>query len=160
MTELAGWSLVQLSFWPDAIPAIGEALTRLCGIATLMQVGETAGAGRIHALRLAPGRIWIVAESGASAAPLVRALRDLVSLTTLTHGQRRYRLCGPQLRRLLGEGIALDLDDPALAPGRVAQTQLERVPVLLHRLDRETLNLHLPGSFARWLEDWIAAAVF
>jgi heterotetrameric sarcosine oxidase gamma subunit len=159
VTELAGWSLVQLAFWPDALSAIGEVMTRLHGIATPMRIGETTGDGRIHALRLAPGRIWIVAEAGASATPLARALRDHVSLTTLTHGQRRYRVCGVQLRRLLGQGIAIDLDGPMLAPGRVAQTQLERVPVLLHRLDREALNLHVPGSFARWLEDGIAAAV-
>jgi len=158
MTELAGWSVLQLAFWPDSVPAIGEALSRLCAMATPMRVGETTGNGQIHALRLAPGRLWIVAEAGASAAPLAGALRDQVSLTALTHGQRRYSLCGLQLRRLLGQGIALDPDGPALAPGRVAQAQLERVPVLLHRLDREVLNLHVPRSFARWLEDWIAAA--
>jgi methylglutamate dehydrogenase subunit D len=158
-TELIGWSLTQLAFWPESIRAIGDALGRVHGIPVPARVGDVSGEGQIHVLRLAPGRIWIVTESSASVSPLAGVLADHVSLTTLTHGQRRYRLCGRRLRRLLTESIAIDLDGPALAPGRAAQTQLHRVPVLLHRLDREVLNLHVPRSYALWAEEWIACAV-
>ena len=109
-------------------------------------------------MRVAPDRIWIVSEPGAVADPSGGGIGAWASSTSLTDGQRRYRLAGSRLGEILAKGIALDLDSQELAPGRLARTQLHRVPILLHRLGAQSINLHLPRSFAESIEEWLADA--
>jgi len=157
MTELTGWSLIQLDLRAAALAAVAAALAGIFDASCPARVGDVGSNGAIHIMRTGPRRLWIVLEPGAPVAPL-ESLGTQAAVTTLTHGQRRYRLSGSRAREVLARCVALDFDDPAFAPGRIAQTQLHRVPVLLHRLGETAFNLHLPRSFAQSLEEWIADA--
>lgn len=158
MIELVGWSTVQVDFRLAELPRLRSTLREAFGISLPDRVGDAAGGDALHALRIAPSRLWLVAESSATLSPSLVTLKRRAATTELTHGQRRYRLSGARLIELLAKGIALDFEDGALAPGRFAQTQLHRVPVLLHRLGGSVVNFHVPRSFAQSIEEWFADA--
>jgi heterotetrameric sarcosine oxidase gamma subunit len=162
MTELRGWSLIQLVFGLSRRREFAEGLRRLVGLSLPPRIGEVAARDGIHALRLAPDRIWILVEPEATTPPPEAMEQSLGgpwgSSLSLTQGRRRYRLSGRLCLAVLAKGIALDLQGSELPPGRAAQTQLHRVPVLLHRLERESIDLFVPRSFSDSIEDWIADA--
>jgi len=123
-----------------------------------MRVGDVTGEANLRAMRIAPGRLRLVADSRAVTASLLAALDGQVAIIEITHGQRRYKLSGARLFEVLAKGIALDFESAELGPGRCAQTQLHRVPVLLHRLGERMLELYVPRSFAHSIEEWLADA--
>jgi len=155
---LTGWSLTQLAFPRASISAASDGFASCFGMPFPAGVGHVSSDGKSHAMRVAPDRIWIVSERGSPIDPLGNDIGAWASATSLTAGQRRYCLSGSRLVEVLAKGIALDFESPDLAPGRHARTQLHRVPILLHRLDTRSINLHLPRSFAESLEEWLADA--
>jgi len=156
MTELQGWSLTQLDFRPDHGAGLEAALRRCWNLSLPPRVGDVLGQAPVQAMRLAPNRVWILAES--AAAQPAEAAEAWASALCLTHGRRRYRLVGSRCTEVLAKGIALDLEGSALASGRAAQTQLHRVPVLLHRREAQSFDLFVPRSFSESLEAWLADA--
>jgi sarcosine oxidase subunit gamma len=156
MTELQGWSLTQLESRPDYGAGLEEALRRSWNLALPPRVGDVLGQVPVQAMRVAPDRVWILAES-AAALPAAAA-ESWASALCLTHGRRRYRLVGSRCMEVLAKGIALDLDGSGLASGRAAQTQLHRVPVVLHRREAQSFDLFVPRSFSESLEAWLADA--
>jgi heterotetrameric sarcosine oxidase gamma subunit len=157
MAELRGWSLIQLAFGASRRSELAEGLRGVFGLSLPPRSGEVVARDGIQALRLAPDRIWLLAEPEV-AAPTAKAIEPWGSSLSLTQGRRRYRLSGPRCLAVLAKGIALDLEGSALPPGRAAQTQLHRVPVLLHRREMESIDLFVPRSFSESVEDWIADA--
>jgi sarcosine oxidase subunit gamma len=157
MAELHGWSLIQLVFSPSRRSELAEGLCSVLGLSLPPRIGEVVARDGIQALRLAPDRIWILAASE-TAAPTAEAMKPWGSSLSLTQGRRRYRLSGPRCVAVLAKAIALDIQGSGLPPGRAAQIQLHRVPVLLHRLEMESIDLFVPRSFSESIEDWIADA--
>ncbi len=154
VTELTGWSLAQLAFGGGDGARLDTALRRL-GLSLPVRVGETVGYGATRVLRLAPDRIWILAEPGGGR---LDPVMEPFSLLPLTGGRRRFRITGSRSAEVLAKGIALDLEGSGLPPGRAAQTQLHRMPILLHRHRMDSFDLFVSRSFAESVEDWIADA--
>ena len=68
-------------------------------------------------------------------------------------------IAGPDARRLLAFGCALDLDHPAFGAGRCAQTMVARAGVILWQVDEvPTYRLLVRPSFAAYLEAWLEDA--
>jgi methylglutamate dehydrogenase subunit D len=157
MTELTGWALVQLAFRPGIFADLDAAFLRLTGGSLPRRPGDVAGRNGIEAFRLAPRRIWILGESGMALSGLIDAAATHAAVLSLAEGRRRYRLGGTRCLEVLAKGIALDLEGSGLPPGRVAETQLHRMPILLHRR-HDGVELFVARSFAASFEDWIADA--
>jgi heterotetrameric sarcosine oxidase gamma subunit len=159
MDEMRGWSLVQIAGWHDSTAPIENSIAQLCGIPPLPKVGDVAVAGTISLIRVGPGRIWLLDESGEVAARVADTIDAAQGcVTPLGEGRRRFRLSGERVPEVLQSLVALDLASPSFAPGRAALTMMHRVPVLLHRVAGTTFDLYVPTTFAASLEDWIGAA--
>ncbi len=158
ISELTGWAALQLDCRPAALPSLDAPLRAASGISLPLGVGEVTGEADLRAMRVAPGRLRLVADSRAIPASILAALEGQVTIIEITHGQRRYRLSGARLFEVLAKGIALDFASAAVGPGRCALTQLHRVPVLLHRLGERMLELYVPRSFAQSIEEWLTDA--
>jgi sarcosine oxidase subunit gamma len=157
MTELTGWALTQLAFRPASFADLDAAFLRRTGRKLPANCGEVVGGDLIEAFRLSPRRLWFVGSPSALATALADGLAPQASVLSLTAGRRRYRLTGGRCTEVLAKGIALDLEGSGLPPGRAAETQLHRMPVLLHRRP-DSFELLVPRSFAASFEAWVADA--
>jgi methylglutamate dehydrogenase subunit D len=140
----------QIAAWRDAdLAPLRAALVESPGIALPDGPDAACADGRV-ALRIAPRRWWLVEEPGRAAeSDLVAALAGRAALTDLSHARTVLRLGGPAGRSVLAKLCRIDLHPSALPPGRVAQTALGQVPVLIHALDDGSgFDLYLPRSLA------------
>jgi sarcosine oxidase subunit gamma len=103
-------------------------------------------------LWLGPGR-WLLGLPARAQRPQAPGL----SVVDLSHGRWVLRLAGPAARTVLAGGCLLDLSADGLPPGRCAQTLLFRVPVLLHAVAAETVDLYAPRSYALALWEHLMA---
>lgn len=156
LEEVTGWSLTQASGWPQVPGALERLLEKRFGAAPERDVGAAVAAGPFTLIRVMPERIWIVGEG--ETAPALDIPADIGCLTPLGGGRRRFRMAGTAVPQVLAKLIALDLEGPALAPGRAALTALHRVPVLLHRRAATSLEIYLPRTFAESLLEVIGDA--
>jgi sarcosine oxidase subunit gamma len=81
---------------------------------------------------------------------------NIAACTDLSHGRTVLRLEGRGAPLLLSKGCPIDTHAKAFPTGSVAATGIERVPVLLARIDdRPSFELVLPRSYARAIFEWI-----
>ena len=112
---------------------------------------DASGDDRRAALRIAPRRWWLVEDQEHAAGPaaLAAALAGRAALTDLSHARTVLRLAGPASRSVLAKLCRIDLHPRAFPTGRVAQTALGQVPVLIHAIgDEPGFDLYLPRSLA------------
>jgi heterotetrameric sarcosine oxidase gamma subunit len=157
--ELTGWSLVQLDFGVSAVPSVEARLRQACGLSIPVCAGRSTRQGELHLFRITDQRLWLIADSTNAFDPAWLACNGDVTTTELGHGQRRYRMQGARLFEMLVKGVAVDLQDLAREHGRFVQTQLHHVPVTFHCVGERVFNLHVPRSFSRSIETWMADAV-
>jgi heterotetrameric sarcosine oxidase gamma subunit len=106
-------------------------------------------------LPLGPARYHIVGAVGAIEPAALRRLipPNLGAVVTLGDGRCIFRISGPGAAAFLAKGITLDLDASEFPVGRVAGTLCHRIPVVLHRCEANTFDLHVYRGFARSLAD-------
>jgi sarcosine oxidase subunit gamma len=125
------------------------------GLALPGRPGTSANAHDRCALCLAPGE-WLIAAGAPAAGAAAGAAGALVDVS---HGRTVLRLSGSDVRELLAQGCALELDGAAFAPGRCAQTAIARIPVLLHRAGEDAVfDLYCARSYSQSLWQWLTAA--
>lgn len=151
---LSGWSLVQISAWRDGLDGIGT----VAGSAVPAGVGTTVRLGDQIVIRMSPGRLWILGESGADQDFVLRLDPDMAGALDLTAGRRRFRLQGARLGEVLSKLAAVDPEGAQLAPGRAVQTAVHHVPVLMLRMAEDRVDILAPLSFAQSLQEWIEDA--
>jgi sarcosine oxidase subunit gamma len=114
-------------------------------------------------LWLAPRKWLIIFEHGDITAvqrQLKEALAGMPCLVSEVSDARfGIQVSGANARRLLAKVCALDLDPKSFIPGDCAQSQLVRVPLLLHQVDEiPTYHLFVDRSLAKYAWDWLSDA--
>jgi len=76
-----------------------------------------------------------------------------VTVVDLSHGRCVLRLSGTDLSgravsAVLAKGCLLDLSPEAFAPGQCIQTLLHAIPVLIHAVDDDVVDLYVARSYA------------
>jgi len=77
------------------------------------------------------------------------------SVVSLSHAFCYLHLGGTKTANLLRRGIRLDLRDHAFPVGRVSETEIGGIDVLLHRPDAQHYDLLIPRSHAQELWRWL-----
>ncbi|WP_170294677.1 sarcosine oxidase subunit gamma [Roseospira navarrensis] len=95
------------------------------------------------ALWIGPGRWMLVFPKGVQ--PIQAPGLTVVDLS---HARCVLRLAGPGTWGVLARGCLLDLTRETFDAGRCAQTQMHGIPVLLHAVDFDTVDVHVPRSYA------------
>jgi sarcosine oxidase subunit gamma len=145
--------ILQAAGWPEDRAALHAALAAWLGEPP-PELGWAGTRGVRTVMAVAPGRWLLLADMAVpppDAAPLV--------VTDLSAARRVLRLTGPNLEAVLRRGVGFDPDACAFPAGRVAQTLIHHVPVLLHRIDAATVDLYVPQSWAHAVREWVADGV-
>ena len=146
-------TILQAAGWPEDRAALHTALAAWLG-APPPELGWARSHDGRTVMAVAHGRWLLLADTPVpppDAPPLVA--------TDLSAARRVLRLTGPDLEPLLRSGVGFDPDARAFPPGRVAQTLIHLVPVLLHRIDEAAVDLLVPSSWAHALRAWLDDAL-
>jgi sarcosine oxidase subunit gamma len=141
--------ILQVAGWPEDRAALHAALTAWLG-APPPELGWARSHDGRTVMALAPGRWLLLAEMAVpppDAPPLV--------VTELSAARLVLRLTGPDLAPLLRRGVGFDPDARGFPVGRVAQTLIHHVPVLLHRIEAAAVDLLVPRSWSHALRAWL-----
>lgn len=158
LSEVRPGSILQVAAWPDTLLTVQAVIAELTGVrapnlrAAAVETGATVAA-------VAPGRYLIAAAADGLAARFEAALPAADgAVTDLSHGRAILRLEGEAAAAVLAKCVALDLDPQEFPPGRVAQTMIHHVDVLLHRTAAEAFELWVLRGFAESLGEWLLDA--
>jgi sarcosine oxidase subunit gamma len=76
----------------------------------------------------------------------------------MSHGRSVLRLAGEAAAAILSKGMAIDLHPNVFPPGRVAQTLIHHVDVLVHRRAGADFDLIVLRGFAEFFAEWLLIA--
>ncbi|MBS1265519.1 MAG: hypothetical protein MAG471_01364 [Acidimicrobiaceae bacterium] len=109
--------------------------------------GESPDIDGATRLSVGPERWWLVIDGEVPPAP--------ASVTDVSHGMTRLRVCGPHSEAVLTSGISLDLDQSAFEVGAAAATAFRSIFVLLHRTGAAAFDVYTPRSTVSSLWEWL-----
>jgi sarcosine oxidase subunit gamma len=158
LTEVRPGSLLQVAAWPDTLTTVRTVIAELTG-AEAPPLGRAAVAGDVTVAAVAPGRFLVASAADDLAARFEAALpASDGAVSDLSQGRAILRLEGEAATAVLAKGVALDLDPREFPPGRVAQTMIHHVDVLLHRTGADSFELWVLRGFAEALAEWLIDA--
>ncbi|WP_292643164.1 sarcosine oxidase subunit gamma [Mesorhizobium sp.] len=152
--SVADCPLIQVEAWSGTLRQFESSLSASLGAELPSSVGETVHHNGLLIIRVAPRRLWLALDDGASM-PSSAIDPNLGCSVSLGEGRVRFSLAGANTARVLSTCIAVDWHAPTVAPGRAVQTSFHHVPVLLLRTGETSCDLVVPRSFARSLHDWL-----
>ena len=126
---------VQVSTRPEHETAVAKQLAVRIGIVLPVAPGDVAREGNLSGYRLAPGK-WLIAgkpETPGSLAPAVTAALDGQPAYAIDIGQQLaiFEMSGPDVRRLLAKGSAVDFHPSHFPADCSAQTAWAGCHVLI-----------------------------
>ena len=80
------------------------------------------------------------------------------SVTPLSHSRTRLSIEGPDARKVLSMGIALDFHPDAFRVGQCATAGLHHTSITVHRKAEESYELYALRSFSLWTWEWLTDA--
>lgn len=78
--------------------------------------------------------------------------------TDMSSGNASFTLKGPAARKLLAMGCGIDMHPSAFTPGQCVRTNFALVSLFIVAVEDDRFDLFVDRSYARYLENWIAAA--
>ena len=140
----------------EALEAVGMPLP--------VQANTVATGGSTRVLWLGPDEWLIVTPPGGEPAVLERGRQALTgrhhALTDVTDNYTTIRLAGPSAEALLAKGCPLDLHGSVFPAGRVAQSLIGSVDMILDCQSDDTgqraFLIFVRRSFAHYTWDWLA----
>ena len=158
LSESRPGSLLQVAAWPDTLATVEAVIAELLGLG-VPPLGTAVADPNLTIAAIAPGRFLIAGIAPDLAPRLEAALpSEEAAVTDLSHGRAILRLQGSAAAELLARGVALDLHPAAFPPGRVAQTAIHHIDVLLHRRAADSFDLWALRGFAEALAEWLVDA--
>jgi heterotetrameric sarcosine oxidase gamma subunit len=150
---------LQFQAWPDTLAIVEAVITQTLGLATVPPVGSAVTLAGGSLCAIGAGRFFLFTGSEGTAATFRTAFSSSdAAVTDISHGRTILHLEGDAAAELLSRCVALDLDTAAFPPGRVAQTAIHHVDVLIHRLTESRFEIWALRSFAESLAEWILDA--
>ena len=105
---------------------------------------------------------WLLVNPATGIDNIEIALRDAANgatcfVTDVTDAYSIIDISGDNAAARLAEGCSVDLDHRVFPPGRYALTRLQRLSVIIHRVDGTgKFRVLVDRSMARFLWDWLA----
>jgi sarcosine oxidase subunit gamma len=151
-------SIVQFQAWPDTLKTVQAVLISELLDEDAPPIGSALVRSETVVASVAPGR-YMLAGPVNLVARLDAALPAADgTLTDLSHGRVILRLEGDGARRVLQSCAMVDLDPATFPVGRLAQTAIHHIDVLIHRVDETAFEIWVLRSFAESLSEWLLDA--
>jgi sarcosine oxidase subunit gamma len=158
LSEVAAASIVEIAAWPDTLTTVQAASAVLLGV-EMPRTGLANADAELTVAAIDVGRFLVVSAEPDLAARFEAALASSDgAVSDLSHGRSVLRLEGEAAARTLAKGMAIDLHPGAFPPGRVAQTMIHHVDVLVHRRALDTFDLVVLRGFAQFFAEWLMIA--
>ena len=152
-------AILQLQAWPDTLSTLEAVVTQMPGGGGLPTTGHATAFGGGMIMALGAGRYVIALYD----AEIVASWRTAFStqdaaIVDLSHGRTILSLEGEAAAELLSRCAPIDLRANAFPPGRIAQTAIHHVDVLIHRRNEAHFDIWALRSFAESLVEWLIDA--
>jgi sarcosine oxidase subunit gamma len=155
LSKLRPAAVLQVQAWPDALSAAKDVIGELFGN-EVPALGHALATDALEIATTGPGRYLIADHAGNLLERFERTLPASVgSVTDLTHGRTMMRLEGKAAAAVLAKCVAIDLDPSAFPAGRIAQTMIHHIDVMLRRRSESSFDLWVLTSFAEALAEWL-----
>ena len=148
-------SIVQVAAWPDNAGIVQTAIEEVLGVKA-PSLGHAVRHGDVTTAALAPGRLLLSSDEADLAARFAAMTVAHGTVTDLSHARTIMSIAGSDVVEVLLQHVAIDLDLIAFPPGRVAQTQIHHIDVLIHRVEERHFDLWVFRSFAESLAHWLS----
>jgi len=156
--ELAHLGKINLRGGADMMPA----LKTHTGCTALPTNNSFTTIGDRQLVWLGPDEYLLLCEAGSEGHLHSQLMLDLESVhaavTNVTDGLCALSLRGPEMRRVLAKGCALDLHPAVFMPGMCAQTMLSHAAVTMMAIEDNKFTIICRTSFAPYLHDWLVDA--
>jgi methylglutamate dehydrogenase subunit D len=140
-------ALVQLAGWGNFSEAIGPTLSAL-GFSGLGDYKTARTAGAFVCYRLAPDRILLRSDDATGIAEMMSTRPEAeVAVLDLSHSRWVLRFETTTAAELLARLAPLDFDLSAFPVGSFAQTGINHVGALIHRLRAERFDVLVPYTW-------------
>ena len=154
LTEFRPGSILMVAAWPGSSEQVATVIRELVGVKA-PSIGSAVADPNLTVAAIAPGRFMIAGRAPDLAPRFEAALTsEDGAATNLAQGRVILRLQGAAAD-LLQRCVALDLEDAAFPTGRVAQTMIHHIDVMIHRLGRNTFDVWVLRGFAHALAEWL-----
>ena len=163
VSERSSRTLVQVSGWPDSFQRLCPKLETLLSCRMPEDGLRAVSQGQRSIFRVGPERLWVV---GPSDDDLLRkfdgtALGEDAVVTEIGHSRTVVRVAGAGARTLLNRGLPVDLDASVFPVDSFAQSVIQHIPVLVHRvgLDGEDdFDVYVTRDYAVSFWEWLTGA--
>lgn len=149
-------ALIQLSLFPRQEK---KALTILkkAGIKAFPETGHSTIDTKLSIYSLGAGRYLVEGTTTDLHAKLIKSLSpEICSITDLSSARTVLTVTGPDVATVLATGIAIDFHQQSFPIGKVMQTSVHHMPVMVVRQADNQFRLFALGSYAvstlQWLE--------
>ena len=155
LSEVRAGSILQVQAWPVTANAVRRVIAELLGVEAPVIGRSTIGAGATI-VAIAHGRYLVSADAGDLVQKFEAALPSSdAAVSDISHGRVILKLEGEAAAAVLATSVALDLDPSAFPAGRVVQTMIHHVDVVIHRRSETSFELWVLRSFAESLAEWL-----
>jgi sarcosine oxidase subunit gamma len=156
LSEVRGGSILQVQAWPETAEIVRRVISAELGGADAPAVGKAIAVSGVTVAAVAPGRYLIAADASDLPQRFECALpSEYGAVTDISHGRVILKLEGEAAGDVLSTSVALDLDATVFPPGRVVQTMIHHVDVVIHRRSDTHFELWVLRSFAESLAEWL-----
>jgi sarcosine oxidase subunit gamma len=157
LREVQPDSILQVQAWPASLATVQSLLAELFGEAA-PPAGRATSLDAFFLGAIGAGR-FLMAGDADLAGRLARLLpAGEAAVVELSHGRTILRIEGAEAPDVLARCVAIDVDASAFPPGRLAQTMIHHIDVLLHRRGGDVFDLWVGRSFAAALAEWLVDA--
>jgi sarcosine oxidase subunit gamma len=158
LSEWRAASILQVQAWPDSLDRVLGIVTGLTDVRT-PEPGGAAHASGLTLAAVAPGRFLVSSDLDDLVTRFEAALTIAdAAMSDLSHGRTILLLEGEAAPELLQSCVQIDLDPSVFRPGRVAQTMIHHIDVLIVRQTETSFQLWVLRSFAQSLAEWLLDA--
>ncbi len=155
LSEIRPGSILQIQAWPETAVTVRRVIAELLGTETPPLGQASAGRG-VTVAAIAHGRYLLAGDASDLVQKFEAALPSAdAAVSDISHGRVILRLEGEAAAEVLSTSVALDLDLSEFPAGRVAQTMIHHVDVLIHRRTETHFELWVLRSFAESLAEWL-----
>lgn len=146
-----------------ADPSLVTDVQRVLGIELPLEPNRWRGDDRLTAMWLGPDE-WLLVASDDEARQIEERMRQArladpwLSIVNVSSNYTHLLLSGPEIRDLLAKCCALDLRPDVFSRGDCVQTELARSRMLLRAIERNSFEVWVRNSFARYLAEWLLDA--
>jgi heterotetrameric sarcosine oxidase gamma subunit len=156
LSEIRAGSILQIQAWPETADTVRRVIAELLGVEAPAIGKASVGAG-VTVAAIAPGRYLVSADSADIPQKFEAAFPSSdAAVSDISHGRVILKLEGEAAASVLATSVALDLDPSVFPAGRVVQTMIHHIDVVIHRRSETHFELWVLRSFAEALAEWLS----